>query len=706
VADTFPDDFCDELARLDLLIHREMLRLRAAYQLSLDEYRGLYISDEQADALVARTQPLAGIDDPVAKLTRDAEVLAARIGDASPLGRTALTLGLDRFERDVLLVALAPERHLKYETLYAYLNNNVARRHPTVDLALRLCGRGGSGERTRLHFSARLFRDGMLETTDAVSEWRPELGRSFTIAPAMAAALQGLPPFDPRLSGWVEPIGDGSTTAVLLGPDTTAKLSRLAEVLGRESRAPLVLLEAEAAQAPAAAASHLLALLGRGALRLDGNGLSAERPPISTLTLVARLRDTGIFLDAEDWTAETPRRFLPGLLAAVWQTGVPALVAVQPNTQWRSLTRELPTVRIRLDEPDAAERRVLWSRALEREQVEVPALPVTEVVEHFRLGPAQIAGAVRAIAALGPLGDEHAARQRLFAAARDQSSGDLGHLAMPVRQRHAWSDLVLPPVVLRRLREVSGAIRARAKVFGDWGFGHRGGRGLMVLFAGSSGTGKTMSAQVIAREIGLDLYRIELAGVVSKYIGETEKNLHRIFEAARTANVILFFDEADALLGRRSEVKDAHDRYANIEVAYLLQKMEEHDGVVILASNLSKNMDQAFARRMHYVVEFPPPDPALRERLWRHVFPPEVPLDGDIDFAFLACQFELTGGDVKTIALDAAFCAASQERSVAMADLIDAVSRQMLKQGRPLGASDFKQYRGTFANPDGVALLS
>jgi SpoVK/Ycf46/Vps4 family AAA+-type ATPase len=216
----------------------------------------------------------------------------------------------------------------------------------------------------------------------------------------------------------------------------------------------------------------------------------------------------------------------------------------------------------------------------------------------------------------------------------------------------------------------------------------------MVLFAGSSGTGKTMSAQVIARDIGLDLYRIELASVVSKYIGETEKNLHRIFEAARTANVILFFDEADALLGRRSEVKDAHDRYANIEVAYLLQKMEDHDGVVILASNLSKNMDQAFARRMHYVVEFPRPDTILRERLWRRIFPPEVPLDPDIDFAFLARQFELTGGDVKTIALDAAFLAANEDRAIVMTDLIDAVSRQMLKQGRPLGASDFKQYHG------------
>ncbi|MEO6775815.1 MAG: ATP-binding protein [Kofleriaceae bacterium] len=239
-------------------------------------------------------------------------------------------------------------------------------------------------------------------------------------------------------------------------------------------------------------------------------------------------------------------------------------------------------------------------------------------------------------------------------------------------------------------------------MFGDWGFGRRGGSGLMALFAGSSGTGKTMSAAVIAREIGLELYRIELASVVSKYIGETEKNLHRIFDAARRANVILFFDEADAMLGRRSEVKDAHDRYANIEVAYLLQKMEEHDGVIILASNLAKNMDQAFSRRMHYVVEFPHPDAPLLERLWQTILPREVPVDDDVDFGFLARQFDLAGGDIKTVALYAAFVAAGQDRPLAMSDLINAVSRQMIKQGRPPSASDFKHHFRHSAGTNGV----
>jgi SpoVK/Ycf46/Vps4 family AAA+-type ATPase len=213
-----------------------------------------------------------------------------------------------------------------------------------------------------------------------------------------------------------------------------------------------------------------------------------------------------------------------------------------------------------------------------------------------------------------------------------------------------------------------------------------------VLFAGGSGTGKTMTAGVIAADLGLDLYRIDLAGVVSKYIGETEKNLDRIFAAAHLSNAILFFDEADALFGKRSEVKDAHDRYANIEVAYLLQKMEEHDGAVILASNLSKNIDAAFSRRMHYVVDFPLPDETYRERLWRSMFSERAPLGPCVDLRFLATHFQLAGGDIRNVALDAAFLAAQDGRIITMRHLVMAMARQTMKQGKVPSPSDFKQY--------------
>jgi SpoVK/Ycf46/Vps4 family AAA+-type ATPase len=202
-----------------------------------------------------------------------------------------------------------------------------------------------------------------------------------------------------------------------------------------------------------------------------------------------------------------------------------------------------------------------------------------------------------------------------------------------------------------------------------------------------------MAAGIIARELALDLYKIDLSGIVSKYIGETEKNLDRIFRAARAANAILFLDEAEAILGKRSEVKDAHDRYANIEVAYLLQKLEEHDGIVILATNLKRNIDDAFNRRMQYVIDFPRPDQAERERIWRGMFPPQCPLGADVDFGFLAHQFDLAGGDIRNVALDAAFLAARDGGVINMTVIVDALARQLAKQGKTPTGTDFRQYQ-------------
>ena len=291
---------------------------------------------------------------------------------------------------------------------------------------------------------------------------------------------------------------------------------------------------------------------------------------------------------------------------------------------------------------------------------------------------------------------------RLFQAAREQSDASLGSLAVKVEPIHRFEDLVLPASTVDRIKDLTDAIRNRHIVYSEWGFASRisSGKGVKALFAGGSGTGKTMTASVIAQELRLDIYKIDLSGVVSKYIGETEKNLDRIFRAAHSSNAILFFDEADALFGKRSEVKDAHDRYANIEVAYLLQKVEDHEGVVILASNLGKNIDNAFARRLHYIIDFPQPDEHHRERLWRTMFPPEAPLGDDVDFCFLAKQFNLAGGDIKNVALDAAFLAAQDGRIVTMKQLINAMARQMMKQGRMPSPTEFKQYHALITRFD------
>jgi SpoVK/Ycf46/Vps4 family AAA+-type ATPase len=250
--------------------------------------------------------------------------------------------------------------------------------------------------------------------------------------------------------------------------------------------------------------------------------------------------------------------------------------------------------------------------------------------------------------------------------------------------------------VKAKLRGIETWLRHRHVVFDDWGFAERVsvGRGMAAMFCGSSGTGKTMAAGILAHTLDLDLYRIDLSAVVSKYIGETEKNLARIFDAAEAANAILFFDEADALFGKRSEVKDAHDRHANVEVSYLLQRMESYDGIAILATNLRNNLDVAFARRLQMIVEFPFPSVADRERIWRRLFTERVPQAPDVDLAYLAKQFGLAGGNVKNCAVAAALAAASEGKPVSMRHLVQAIAREYEKIGKPVVPSLFEPYGG------------
>jgi SpoVK/Ycf46/Vps4 family AAA+-type ATPase len=247
---------------------------------------------------------------------------------------------------------------------------------------------------------------------------------------------------------------------------------------------------------------------------------------------------------------------------------------------------------------------------------------------------------------------------------------------------------------MQQLHAVAASHRYRDVVYSEWGFSQKVamGKGLNILFFGPSGTGKTMSASILANELGLDLYKIDLSSVVSKYIGETEKHLQQIFREAQTSNALLLFDEADALFGKRSEVKDAHDRYANVETAYLLQKVEEYEGIVILTTNFRKNLDDAFARRMHHAVEFPFPDAANRQRIWKSLVPPEARFDDGVNFGFLARQFEFAGGDIRNAMLAAAFLAAEESAPIRMEHLLLAAARELLKLGRLPSKSDFREY--------------
>jgi hypothetical protein len=361
-------------------------------------------------------------------------------------------------------------------------------------------------------------------------------------------------------------------------------------------------------------------------------------------------------------------------------------------------TSRRPFVRFDVARPAASERRDLWDKAL--------GLPPERRNGLFGALISQFDLSVDAVNSIGAQAREALTRNEaadgaastaglegaLWDACRLQARRHMEDLAQRIEPYASWPDLVLPEHQLQTLREIASQVRQRARVYEDWGFAAKGSRGLGIaaLFTGASGTGKTMAAEVIANELRLDLYRIDLSQIVSKYIGETEKNLRRIFEAAEGGAAVLLFDEADALFGKRSEVKDSHDRYANIEVSYLLQRMEAYRGLAILTTNMKAALDASFMRRLRFVVHFPFPDHMQRSNIWRGIFPAATPTNG-IDYDKLA-RLNIAGGQIRNIALHAAFLAAGQEQPVGMAHLLRAAHGEYAKLEKPLTGAELKDW--------------
>jgi hypothetical protein len=352
-----------------------------------------------------------------------------------------------------------------------------------------------------------------------------------------------------------------------------------------------------------------------------------------------------------------------------------------------------------LEIPDVAGSRAIWTEALAGVALDrsagAAADAAQEVANRFHLSAGQIHDAVAAARTRALWRQPEGAALTLadlYRACREQCSHRLGVLARRVTTSFGWPDLILPPMQCSQLRELETAIRNASGVLEDWNFESRlqYGRGITALFSGPSGTGKTMAAGILARELGLDLYKIDLSRVVSKFIGETEKNLDRIFEQAEDANAMLFFDEADALFGKRSAIKDAHDRYANIEIAYLLQKMEERRGVTILATNLKTNMDEAFARRIRFGIEFPMPEYVQRLQIWKGSLPKEARLVEDVDLPLLANRLRVSGGSIVNVCVSAASLAYAPGGAIGMKHLLHAAKRELQKLGHQYNESDFR----------------
>ncbi|HEY1752915.1 MAG TPA: ATP-binding protein [Caulobacteraceae bacterium] len=643
------------LRRLDARLAREVVRLRARYQLSLDEFRGLYVSDARIDEVLGAAAPAALDLPPLPKLA---------IGPR--LGALARRFALAAPAVELLLLALAADLDPKYAVLTAYLNDDVQRRLPTFDLARRLFG----DQPALTSPAGPLFGSGLVRRVEPGAEPCPRPLQAFAAHPFVIAWL----------------LGDGAVSApglTLLEPQASpceaGRLADLAPIFRDGAPPALAVLRGPVMSGRAAAAAALAGALGRPLVQLDlAASFGAPEPRLREAVLAARLAGAILVL-------EPPPGRLAGLAPALREPQVPTLLMVGEDGEWRQDLGGCGFAEVAFALPAAPERRTLWSEALAGARLDADAHDVTAVADRFRLSSRQIAASAASLRLESRLAPGAAGRvdaEALAAAARAQSSAGLADLATRMAPAHRWDDLVLPAATRRQLARFGAAIRHRETVFAGWGFARGADCGLIALFSGASGTGKSMAASVLGRGAGLEVWRIDLSAVVSKYIGETEKQLERIFSLARAGNAILFFDEADALFGKRSEVKDAHDRYANIEVAFLLQRMEAYDGVAILATNLARNIDRAFSRRTHFIIEFPMPDPMLRERLWRHALPAAAPLADDIDFTFLARQFAFAGGDIRVAALDAAFAAAADDAPIDMARLLQAVARQLQKQGK------------------------
>jgi hypothetical protein len=651
-----------------------------------DRFRGLYISDAQVDTLLqmpnARWVPEpadAASADALSRLEADADA-AERHGERLRLRRLAGSFGLDSLDVELLLIALAPDLDPRFERLYGYLHDDVSRRRASAGLALELCGPGSTPGattgRARLGPLGPLVAGGLLVVEEPD---RPFLPRALRVPDRVAAHLIGDDAPDPTIAPLVT--------------DSPASDIGDVEMLARaiEAAVPLVYVRERPGASGHSFGRAALARLDRPALELDLGQIGRGDDPRSIALAAireARLREGGLIIGPIESLVEAGA---PAIRA--FAEAGPGTILVGARAWDPAWAREPPLL---MDAPVAsvAQRHALWLDSLADRTP--TAFDPAIVTLAFRLTPEQIHRAAEAARRASSAARRPMTVGDISAGARAQNAAGLEHLARRIEPAVGWDDLVLPSTVSSQLRELTARARHRDTVLGQWGMGGSASRGtgITALFAGDSGTGKTMSAEVVAGELGFDLYVIDLSTVVDKYIGETEKNLDRIFIEADRVNGVLLFDEADALFGKRSEVKDARDRYANVEVAYLLQRMERFDGVAILTTNLRTNVDEAFTRRLDAIIDYPMPEEDDRRRLWLANLPPTLPRSDEIDLDFLAQRFRLSGGNIRNVCVSAAYLAAADDRAVEMADLIRATEGEYQKLGRLTVEAEFGQYLG------------
>ena len=636
----------------DTLLQREALICRLAEGRPPRDFAGLYVADEEVERVL---HSLPGLDGPGAEratavrtglaemVAAARQAFAAALKGQSRFAKVIRTAHLPVAEAEVLALLVAVELSPARQRLVAYVQDSVQLPRLTLATLARIFVEPGhTGERALAPGSG--VRRAALARLGGDGPWATLVGEP---AARLIWHLRGDASPDPALPPGtvITAAGSPRRPGGLLLVHGGDRESRLRAVRGHWPGAGLLTCpppatpEAWEAVVREATVGNLVVVLDLG-----------EPLPAAGRDAVARAGHL-------DW-----------VLSSVGEQPLEAV----PDRAWQE-------IRVADGEADAAD----WQRALGQDPD--PA---------YRLSREQLRLVAGAAAADGG---------QVAPAVRRLAGGHLDGVAVRIRPRRTWDDLILPADEASQLRELAARHRGRETVYGRWQFSPVPSIGVVALFAGPSGTGKTLAAEVVAGDLGLDLYKVDLSAVVSKYIGETEKNLERIFGAAAAGDLVLFFDEADALFGKRSEVSDAHDRYANIEVAYLLQRLETYDGLVVLATNLQRNIDAAFLRRISVAVDFVAPEEPERRAIWERAFPSTAPV-ADLDLDFLARQFKITGGIISNAALGAAFLAAAEDSPITMRHAVLSVKREFQKLGRLRTEKEFERYfdlvnRGTDAAP-------
>ncbi len=671
---------------------------------SMQNMLGVVVSREEFESNLLRatdTVAYAALtDDEAEELDRLREYFIDRYnasvnaGLDFPLMKLGSNFSMDFFEYAVTLTLFCCELDKKYEKIFAFLQDDISKKTLSVELAIHIWAE--RGDRISTYYQS--FSDSSVLAKYICSYQDGTLSsRMLNLSKAVTSFFSG----DRSEMGY-EYFDSGTVLLPMVINRDIADCAFNTLRLSQDGKVTLLYITGKQGSGRRFLVKHCAHIVDEGVIFVSASALlKAENicNAFGQAVCTARLDSFSLCItDFELFLEEDQQQklyeFSAALKDAAKHLGTHLYITSEQKWQGCRLCDDIVRMDLELPDTDELQRHTLWGHYMQGLDLE-DGISAQELAAKFRFTAGQVQAAANRASELTRLsGEAQVSVHTLHNSCYDQVVVGLNTLATPIKPAFGWEDLVLPQSEIKQLKDACMHIRYRHTVYSEWGFGKRApyGRGLSILFSGPPGTGKTMAAQVITNQLHMRLYKIQLSQIVSKYIGETEKNLKKVFTEAKNANCVLFFDEMDALFGKRSEVKDSHDRHANVETAYLLQQMEEYDGVVLMATNLLQNIDEAFMRRISFVVSFPFPDVETRKLLWQKMFDVNAPIAEDVDYDFLAEAFKIAGGNIKNCVVNAAFLAAAEGVPIGMRHILRSVVKEQRKNNIIVLKDDLREY--------------